>query len=349
MFLVLIMELRIALIIPSLLERGPNIVAWSIVESLKDKLHFEVFYLDEIGELKFGCKTHKISMFKSVDFSGFQIVHSHMLRPDIYSWLYVKNAHVVRVSTIHQYIFDNLSDTNGKLVSNLVGRFWIWVLSSFPVLTTINRHMVDYYRTFIQNSKIVPIYNGVAKPAKEVLKSVNLPKDKKIIVSNSLLIKRKGIDLLLQALKGLNDFHLLLFGDGEERAHLENLAVQLDIQTRVSFAGFISDSSKYISCASVFVMPSRSEGFGLAIAEAAACEIPIVATDIPSFREMFSEDEVFFFEPENVSSLQQAILMAEKDGTQNTAKAYKKWETKFSNLVFAQNWLDFYQHIRRND
>ena len=77
--------MNIAFILPSLKRVGPTIVAHSIVDSLKKSGHnIEVFYFDSIHELNFDVPTTQISFFKHIDIDRFDIIHTHMLRPDLY-------------------------------------------------------------------------------------------------------------------------------------------------------------------------------------------------------------------------------------------------------------------------
>lgn len=97
------------------------------------------------------------------------------------------------------------------------------------------------------------------------------------------LIDEKRVDLLLEAIHALAgrfpDLRCTVIGDGPERAALEGRAVRLGIADRVTFTGRIEGSRVYaaMKAASVLVMPSVREGFGITVAEAQACStVPIV-------------------------------------------------------------------------
>src|SRR5918994_1553736 len=97
------------------------------------------------------------------------------------------------------------------------------------------------------------------------------------------LVPYKGVDVLLEALAGLNACGLIV-GDGPLRAALEARARELDIAGRVRFLGSVADdelAAVYRAC-DVFVLPSvtRQEAFGVVQLEAMATGKPIVSTDL---------------------------------------------------------------------
>jgi glycosyltransferase involved in cell wall biosynthesis len=100
------------------------------------------------------------------------------------------------------------------------------------------------------------------------------------------LSPRKGQDVLLRALARLRCFRwrLLLVGPARDAAfagRLRRLAQDLGIEGRIVFAGVVKASSlpRLYRLADLFVLPSHHEGYGIAVAEAAAYGLPVVASD----------------------------------------------------------------------
>ncbi len=99
---------------------------------------------------------------------------------------------------------------------------------------------------------------------------------KPVVVCVSRLGVRKNIDLLLDAKKGVvNDFDLVIVGDGPERGSLENKVKNENIGG-VEFMGFREDVENILPYADLFVLPSVYEGFGIVYIEALACGLPVI-------------------------------------------------------------------------
>ncbi len=99
-----------------------------------------------------------------------------------------------------------------------------------------------------------------------------------------LHIRNKGLDTLLCAMKGL-DSELLVSGRGKDEDSLKRMAKKLGLQN-VGFTGFVGEGEKIhlLRKALALVLPSRFEGWGLVVLEAAACGKPVIVSDIPELR-----------------------------------------------------------------
>ena len=101
-----------------------------------------------------------------------------------------------------------------------------------------------------------------------------------------------------QVRRALPDARLVLLGEGQYQARLQQLAADYGLQDAVQFAGFQANPHAWIAKSSVFVLPSLYEGFPNALAEAMACGVPVIAADCHSGpREILAPNEV---EPESI-------------------------------------------------
>jgi glycosyltransferase involved in cell wall biosynthesis len=95
----------------------------------------------------------------------------------------------------------------------------------------------------------------------------------------------KGLDVLLYALPLLlarvPEARLLIVGDGPERDRLRALASRLDPDRRAVFAGAIPHAARVLPLVDLYVTAARREGLPLAVLEAMACGIPVLATRAP--------------------------------------------------------------------
>jgi glycosyltransferase involved in cell wall biosynthesis len=99
-----------------------------------------------------------------------------------------------------------------------------------------------------------------------------------VVLCVSRLSREKGVDVLARAAHGLPGTQLVLAGDGPERR-----AVEAAAPPGTRFLGHVErdDLPRWYAAADVFVMPSRSETWGMAMNEAAAAGLPIVASEAP--------------------------------------------------------------------
>ena len=108
-----------------------------------------------------------------------------------------------------------------------------------------------------------------------------------IICVGRLFTPHKGQDILLDALalllsEGEHRFHLDLIGEGESRGTLEKIIRKKSLQKEVKLLGHKDRGYVYQHLADydLFVLPSRSEGFGLSVAEAMCAKVPVLVSDL---------------------------------------------------------------------
>ena len=114
------------------------------------------------------------------------------------------------------------------------------------------------------------------------------------VLAVARLIERKGLEDLLHAMALLRrtQLELTVQGWGRSGERLQELAVSLGIHHRVTFAGFKQRHllPKVYRAADIFVLPSHSESCAMALLEAMACGLPVVATEVGGTRELVSQD-----------------------------------------------------------
>ena len=81
--------MNIAMILPSLANKGPILVARDLCIEYKKMGHeCFVFYFDDIVEVELPCLSKRISFWRPIDWNTFDIVHSHMYRSDAYVFVH---------------------------------------------------------------------------------------------------------------------------------------------------------------------------------------------------------------------------------------------------------------------
>lgn len=139
---------------------------------------------------------------------------------------------------------------------------------------------------------ITTIYNPVVNPKLDRCRVLDQreadllwSRAKYRIISAGNLKPQKNQALLLRAMKLLSqrlDVHLVILGEGQLRASLEQLAAELGITDRVTLPGFKAQPAPYFLSADMFALSSDWEGLPTVLIEALAAGTPIVSTDCPS-------------------------------------------------------------------
>ncbi len=106
------------------------------------------------------------------------------------------------------------------------------------------------------------------------------------------LVRRKGIDFLLQVLASMEDStRLWIAGNGPERESLAAQAEGLGLGPRVTFLGQRADLGDYLGAADVYLMPSRAEGLGVAALEAMAAGLPCLVSQVGGLADLVARPD----------------------------------------------------------
>lgn len=132
------------------------------------------------------------------------------------------------------------------------------------------------------------IYNGVPDIELEPFPRVTADP---VIGALGRLSEEKGLDVLVRALPLLPGVTAVLVGDGPERKPLEQLANDLGVGGRVVITGWLDDARRHLPSLDLLVLPSRFEGFPLALPEAMLAGLPVVAADVGSVAEAVVHEE----------------------------------------------------------
>lgn len=129
-----------------------------------------------------------------------------------------------------------------------------------------------------------------------------------IIGAAGRLAFQKGFDVLLRAMRDVDNATAVIVGDGEDRGQLQELARRLGVAGRTIWRGWADDVVPHVRSFDVFVLPSRFEGFPLAVLEALLAEKPVVAADVGSVGEVVIPGETgFLVPPDDPAALAAAI------------------------------------------
>lgn len=345
--------LRVAIVLPSLVNKAPIQVAKDLAgEFVLAGAEVCVYYFDDIVEVDFPCRVEKISFFVAIDFKLFDVIHSHMLRPDAYVWywkLFRSCRNVVFISTIHNIVEEDLYFNYGRLTSYIFSRLWRIFWSAQDKLVVLNNAAQKYYNNFLSGGKTSVIYNGRALSAVTPVDQADLNriealhlKKLQVLGSCAVLTRRKGLDQIIRILPECRNFALVVVGDGPACAELKNLATELDVSERCIFLGYRANAQSYLAHFDIYVMPSRSEGLPLALLEAAGTGLPVLCSDIEVFKEIFSADDVSFFQLESGEDLVRALKFSIENKSMLSSNVLKKYKNNFTGKVMASRYLELF-------
>jgi glycogen synthase len=131
----------------------------------------------------------------------------------------------------------------------------------------------------IKNSIIIP--NGI----NDQLFKVSLPEKDYLAYIGRVHMHNKGLDTLVAAMRQIN-VRLLIAGKGRDAVRLQSLVKKCGLSNTVSLTGHISEENKgeFLAGAKIVIVPSRYEGQGIVILEAAACGKPVIVSNLPELQ-----------------------------------------------------------------
>lgn len=136
----------------------------------------------------------------------------------------------------------------------------------------------------LSSRKIVTITNPLDTKFEMEIDSTIRYSKKNYILYVGRFEKQKGLDILIRSFKNIKNesIELYLVGRGSMQSHLERLALNLGVDSRIRFIPFTDRIETYYRQAKVTVLTSYYEGFPNALVEALACGSPVVSFDLPS-------------------------------------------------------------------
>lgn len=199
---------------------------------------------------------------------------------------------VVVSERIALWTFCNAADNKRKWRWRYAPQLVRRIYTRAHAVVTVSQHAADELNEKIglQHPRILPLHNPVVD---ERLRNLaNEPVDHHwfadtdipIILSAGRLTEQKDFGTLLSAfalVRAKRPARLVILGEGRLRDDLEHQACTLGIQDAIDFPGFVDNPFKYMSRASVFVLPSLYEGLPGVLIQAMACGCPVVSTDSP--------------------------------------------------------------------
>lgn len=305
----------------------------TLLENLDEK-KFSFFVICPPGPLAGEIRTVKqnidleiVPMRSKFDFSAIKEIRSNIkhIKPNIIHVHGTRAGALGRLAAIGlkaPVIYtEHLWTKDYHLSSHLENIFQITGMWFLDMFTNLNIAVSQAVKDFLISSqisrpeKIKVIYNAV-KPASK--KAKIFAGDEVILGTVGTLNQQKGIQHLIRAIpKIIQEFpkvKLIIVGEGVYKDHLKDLVKTLKLEKSITLIGFAKEVEDEMMKFDIYVQPSISESFGLAIIQAMSLGLPIVATSTGGIPEVVTTGKSgILVEAGKPEALSSAILTLLRD------------------------------------
>jgi glycosyltransferase involved in cell wall biosynthesis len=280
--------------------------------------------------------------------SGAQVVHTHGYRPDVIDSGVARTLGVPAVTTVHGFTGGGLKNRIFEhLQRRAFRRFDAVVAVSRPQVSRLERRGVPPDRIHCVPNGWAPVHGVLDRAAAR--SRLGLPADGPIVGWVGRLSREKAPDVFLDALGvlGAGAPGAAFIGDGPLAVQLRQRAEALGLHERVRWCGRVDGAAALIPAFDAFVLSSRTEGTPIALLEAMAAGVPVIATTVGGVPDVVSETEALLVAAEDVAGLARAIhgTLADPGRAAGRAAAAR---VRLDREFALGPWLDKYERIYRD-
>lgn len=278
------------------------------------------------------------------------IVHAHGYRENILAGLGAYYKNIATVSTAHGWITDPVRT-----------QIDLWALKALHRIIAVSPSVEEkLLAAGFKKDRVVLLMNGVdvaqfrkQPPRRSLQEQFGISPETFVVGTAARLSPEKGIADLIRAaqqvVKKCPQVKFLIVGDGPERAALEKLTADLDLQSFVSFAGYQENVADFYHLMNLYASPSLQEAMPKSLLEAAACELPIVATAVGGVPQIVQPGEtgvlVLTGDPQNLSTEIIRLIQNPGLGEQYGKNARERVCAKFSETETVKKLENLYAEV----
>ncbi|WP_432671696.1 glycosyltransferase [Flavobacterium sp. SM2513] len=310
-------KIKILYTIPNFDTAGSGKVLFDLAKGL-DKEQFDV---------AIACSSTKGAFFQEVKNLGLPVYIRSLTKPikPYYSLLFrirenIKFIKTHQIDIVHSWHWS--SDWTEVVASRLGGAKFVytkkamtwgnvhWKIRSYlsDFIITINEEMKSYFPTK-KGQQLIPLGLDTEYYNPELFQKKETAVFKIITVAN--LVPVKGIEVLIDAIKILNnaDVYLEIVGDDrtEYASELSKIIKELGLQKQISILGKHKDVRPFLGQADLYIIPSKKEGMPMALVEAMCMGVPVLGSNITGINFVLKEFPELLFEVGNSSDLAERI------------------------------------------
>lgn len=276
------------------------------------------------------------------------VVHTHGYRSDVVDGGVARAAGVPVVSTVHGFTGGGMRNRIYEWIQERAFRdFDAVVAVSEPIVQRLERRGVPRSRIHL----IPNAFDGAASVVERTAarERLGLPKDELTIGWVGRLSAEKGPDVFIDAIPLLSQPlpAAAIVGSGPDEQALRECAVRHGVDERVRWLGVVPGAGALLGAFDMLVLSSRTEGIPIVLLEAAAAEVPIVATRVGGVPSMFTDYEVLLVPPDDPHALAAAIDAVRSDpeaAHERAVAARRRLERDFA----PKPWLERYEALYRS-
>ncbi len=284
---------------------------------------------------------------KIIERDGIDLVHAHGYKADFYALFATRMAEAPVTATCHNWLGESQS-------MRAYARLDRYLLRFFDGVAAVSRSVAEQIGHAGTRQRVRVIANGVpthgggieSKFADQVRVG-----DRIVVGTVGRLSAEKGVSVLIEAAaKICPEFpqaSFVVVGDGPLRSSLEARVRELGMTGRFLFAGERNDVDQIYRSFNVYVLPSFEEGMPMALLEAMAAGLPVVATKVGGVPDLVCDPSVgTLIEPGDPTALATGIRDLLSDQSQRElmgSNARRRVEEQFSAAAMARNYVELYQ------
>lgn len=263
-----------------------------------------------------GSVYNPLHIFKMIPLlKKYDVIHAHLFPVQYFLVL----AKILSFSKT-KLIFTEHSTSNRRLQNPNYQWIERFIYKHYSKIICITEEVKEVLKNKLQlpENQLQVIHNGINLSEIKECKVYNktdfgFSLEDKLLVMVAGFRTEKDQDTLIKCVKILpSNYKLILVGDGERRPILENIIKEENLQDRITLLGIRNDVISIIKMCDVAVLSSHWEGFGLAAAEAMACGVPTIASDVEGLNKVV-ENGGLLFEKGNIQDLKDKILSLEDE------------------------------------
>lgn len=295
-----------------------------------------------------------LSVFRWIITDDYDIIDAQAYAPLIPAFLGAKLKRTPIIGTIHDV---STGGDDQWIQSSKTAAIAEKILPRLPydkIITVSNstkKSLVEYY--CVNENRVCVVYNGVDL---ELIDSVEVhEKYENTILFAGRLAPHKHVDHLLKVVKSLKkdipSIKLIIVGTGVEKENLISLTQEYGLKKQVQFLENLDYPELIIEMkkSNLLALPSTREGFGMVLAEANACEIPVVAYASGGVVEVVEDGfNGFLVEAGDLKNLENKIRILLENPLERTnmgINGFKKVKKNFTWNIIVKDIINIYKHL----